>query len=104
MADVAPARTIVLAPEDNVVVTCASIEAGGQVDIEGQTYTLDAALVLGHKLTRRDIAMDEKILRYGAPIGHATAAIKAGDHVHIHNVDSDYLHSAATRDEEGADG
>ncbi len=104
MADVAPARTIVLAPEDNVVVTCASIEAGGQVDIEGQTYTLDAALVLGHKLARRDIAMDEKILKYGAPIGHATAAIKAGDHVHIHNVDSDYLHSAATRDEEGADG
>ncbi len=101
MADNGPARTIVLAPEDNVVVTCASIEAGGEVNIEGRVFTLDAALVLGHKLARRDIEQDEKILKYGAPIGHATEGIKAGGHVHIHNVDSDYLHSAATRDEEG---
>ena len=40
----------------------------------------------GHKYARRDIAKGENIIKYGQPIGHATEDIKAGDHVHTHNV------------------
>ncbi|MBE6646732.1 MAG: altronate dehydratase [Ruminococcaceae bacterium] len=40
----------------------------------------------GHKYARRDIACGEKIIKYGQPIGHATADIKKGEHVHTHNV------------------
>ena len=40
----------------------------------------------GHKYARRDIAEGENIIKYGLPIGHATCAIKVGEHVHIHNV------------------
>ncbi len=40
----------------------------------------------GHKYARRDIAVGENIIKYGAPIGHATAPIKKGEHVHTHNV------------------
>ena len=29
-------------------------------------------------------------MKYGAPIGSATAAIAAGEHVHVHNMKSDY--------------
>ena len=45
---------------------------------------------LGHKLARRDIAAGEKIVKYDAPIGSATAAIRAGEHAHVHNIKSDY--------------
>ena len=40
----------------------------------------------GHKYARRDIATGENIIKYGMPIGHATCAIKVGEHVHVHNV------------------
>ena len=40
----------------------------------------------GHKYARRDIAKGENVIKYGNPIGHATADIKAGEHVHTHNV------------------
>ena len=40
----------------------------------------------GHKYALRDIAEGEAVIKYGNPIGHATAPIKAGEHVHFHNV------------------
>ena len=40
----------------------------------------------GHKYALRDIAKGENIIKYGNPIGHATADIKKGEHVHTHNV------------------
>ncbi len=40
----------------------------------------------GHKYAIRDIAKGEHIIKYGQPIGHATENIKAGEHVHTHNL------------------
>ncbi len=40
----------------------------------------------GHKYALRDIAEGENVIKYGMPIGHATCAIKKGEHVHAHNV------------------
>ena len=40
----------------------------------------------GHKYALRDIRDGEDIIKYGNPIGHATCDIKAGEHVHSHNV------------------
>ena len=40
----------------------------------------------GHKYALRDIRSGENVIKYGQPIGHATEDIKAGDHVHTHNV------------------
>lgn len=91
---------VLLGPDDNVVVTCADTVAGGEVEIDGAAYACDGVVPLGHKLARRDIAAGEKILKYGAPIGSATAAIPAGAHVHVHNVKSDYLHSHTARSSE----
>jgi len=53
--------------------------------------TVTVRLPIGHKVAARAIAAGEKILKYGAPIGSATAPIAAGEHVHTHNVQSDYL-------------
>lgn len=40
----------------------------------------------GHKYAIRDIKNGESVIKYGFPIGHATCDIKAGEHVHTHNL------------------
>ncbi len=40
----------------------------------------------GHKYAVRDIRLGEQIIKYGFPIGTATQDIKAGEHVHSHNL------------------
>ncbi len=40
----------------------------------------------GHKVAICDIKKGDNVIKYGYPIGHATENIKAGDHVHTHNV------------------
>ena len=47
---------------------------------------VDINLDDGHKYALRDIKSGENIIKYGNPIGHATDDIKAGEHVHTHNV------------------
>jgi hypothetical protein len=90
-------KVVLLAPDDNIVVTSQTSKAGEEVSIDSIRYTLEQTLTTGHKLARRDILEGEKILRYGAPIGRATQAIAAGEHVHVHNVASDYLRSQVAR-------
>jgi hypothetical protein len=66
------------------------IAAGEIVRLEDETVRIPAAISIGHKLAWRAISPGEKIIKYGAPIGSATEAIAAGDHVHLHNMKSDY--------------
>ncbi len=47
---------------------------------------VDINLTDGHKYAARDIKCGEDIIKYGNPIGHATADISRGEHVHSHNV------------------
>jgi hypothetical protein len=72
------------------VVVGARYRAGESFTVEGEAVTVPADLPLGHKVARRAIAAGDKIVKYGAPIGSATAPIAAGAHVHVHNVKSDY--------------
>ncbi len=86
-------RLLVLAPEDNVAVLREAIPAGETLIVSGLEITVTAYLGAGHKLARCDIATGDKILKYGAPIGSTTRAIATGDHVHLHNIKSDYTQS-----------
>ena len=43
-----------------------------------------------HKVAIRHIRKDEKIVKYGSPIGSALYDIKPGEHVHSHNIKSNY--------------
>lgn len=47
---------------------------------------VEVDLSTGHKSAIRDIKCGENIIKYGSPIGHATCDIKAGEHVHTHNL------------------
>jgi len=84
-------RLLLLSPEDNCLVVTRPLAAGETVGIEGRAVTLDKPIALGHKVARKSIAAGEKILKYGAIIGHASAPIDAGRHIHTHNLESDYL-------------
>jgi altronate dehydratase small subunit len=80
-----------LSPLDNVAILARMVPAGSTIVVDGCTLTVPASLGLGHKVALRPIAAGEKILKYGVPIGSATREIAAGEHVHVHNVQSDYL-------------
>ncbi len=41
-----------------------------------------------HKVATKDIICGQNIIKYGNPIGKATADIKIGEHVHTHNLKS----------------
>ena len=84
-------RLILLSPEDNCLIASARLDARTQLEIEGESVTLPQTIELGHKLARRDLAKDDKVLRYGAVIGHVTQAVQRGAHLHTHNLESDYL-------------
>lgn len=40
----------------------------------------------GHKIALCDIKKGDNVIKYGYPIGHAVEDIKAGEHVHTHNI------------------
>jgi len=85
------ARLLQLSPQDNVVVLIANVAKGETLRIAGAPREMAMDVAYGHKLAARPIARGEKIFKYGAPIGSATADIAAGDYVHIHNIKSDYI-------------
>jgi hypothetical protein len=85
------ARLILLSPEDNCLIAAAPLEAGTALDIEGETVVLATAIPLGHKIARRALAAHDKVIRYGAPIGHVSVGVEKGEHLHTHNLESDYL-------------
>ena len=46
----------------------------------------NAAVPIGHKVALKDLAPGDTVIKYGQDIGKVVAAIKKGDHVHVHNL------------------
>lgn len=84
-------RLLQLHPADNVLTVISTLESGDELEIGDARIPVTARLAIGHKVAARPIAAGEKIMKYGAPIGSAIRGISAGEHVHTHNVKSDYL-------------
>lgn len=82
---------LLLAPGDNIAVAVRDLAPGDVAEVGGSRIAIRDTVLVGHKFALRAIAKDERIVKYGAPIGRATQAIAAGEYVHIHNVTSDYL-------------
>ncbi|MBR6089087.1 MAG: altronate dehydratase [Anaerolineaceae bacterium] len=73
---------------DNVAVALQPVPAGTPVDIDGFDVVSNGDIPAGHKIALVDIPEGVNIIKYGFPIGHAKTDIRAGDHVHSHNVKS----------------
>ena len=84
-------EVIRLSPLDNIVVVARRLEGGARILVDGTELSLDRPLGLGHKVAVRRIPAGEKVLKYGVSIGSATRDIEPGEHVHLHNMRSDYL-------------
>ncbi|MGG4663341.1 UxaA family hydrolase [Providencia vermicola] len=70
---------------DNVAVTLIDRFAGDTFTIEDQSITLKEDVSRGHKIALTAIETGKNVMKYGAPIGHATVDISTGEHVHTHN-------------------
>ena len=73
-----------LDPRDTVAVCRTAIAAGTQLG-DGDLTALDS-VPQGHKIALAAHAVGDPVVKYGHPIGVATAAIAVGEHVHVHNL------------------
>ena len=83
-------RLIILNPSDTVAVARCTIAEGEELLIGSKTVILKQTVTMGHKLARAVMQPGDKVLKYGVPIGSVTQVISIGDHVHLHNIKSDY--------------
>ena len=84
-------RAIVLHPDDNVATLIDTGRAAQSVRLTGNAageLELLADVPFGHKCAVRPIAKGDAIRKYGQIVGRATAPIRIGDHVHVHNVEA----------------
>ena len=65
-------------PADNVVVAISDLKAGETITVDGHVITLKEDVPAGHKVTLKDFAQGENIIKYGYPIGHALTAVEQG--------------------------
>lgn len=97
-------RLLLLAPGDTVFVLRAALDAGETIKVADTDVTIPARIGMGHKLAARSVEAGEKVIKYGAPIGSATRAIALGEHVHLHNLKSDYTPTYALPDADKPEG
>jgi len=77
---------------DNVGVAVVDIEGGHAVtgtsldNGHALQITSREAIPLGHKLALKDLKVGETVIKYGEDIGKVVANIRAGEHVHVHNL------------------
>ena len=69
--------------DDTVAVALSPVSAGSTVPHGGLAMQ---DIPAGHKVALRDHAVGDPIIKYGWPIGLASVAIAAGEHVHVHNL------------------
>jgi SAF domain len=81
-------RAVVISAADNVATALEPLAAGESVQVGDITVTLAEAIPRGHKLALHAIGVGDRVIKYGSPIGLASADIAAGAHVHVHNVAS----------------
>ena len=78
-------NAMIIDSRDNVIVAIEPIAKGDTVTwmCDGKENTLTAL----QDIACRDIVKGMPVIKYGEHIGIAVADIKAGEHVHIHNVE-----------------
>jgi altronate hydrolase len=70
---------------DNVAVALRELLEGEEVEVGNQVIVVKETVVRGHKFAITPIVLDQDVVKYGFPIGHATQKIGVGEWVHTHN-------------------
>jgi hypothetical protein len=86
-------------PADNIYIVRIPLQENDRVEIEGNVYIVKKSLSFGHKVAGVSLNPGDKIIKFGVPIGSATKHIDIGEHIHLHNMKSDYLPTYTLSDE-----
>jgi altronate dehydratase small subunit len=86
-------EVFVLDPADNVATLVSENGSAGRViEVERQgkplSITLRQNVPFGHKFALERIAQGQPVIKYGHTIGTASRDLEPGDHVHVHNIES----------------
>lgn len=83
---------ILINDKDNVAVSLKDVQENDEVVVGKDTGSflmkVSEAIPFGHKFAVRSLEQNETIIKYGESIGRTTAAIPAGAHAHVHNIES----------------
>jgi altronate hydrolase len=79
---------LVISGRDNVATALEPLEPERRLEIGGVTVVVRDQIPSGHKVALTAIAVGDAVIKYGSPIGLASAPILAGMHVHTHNLSS----------------
>lgn len=80
-----------LNPNDNVIVIIRDVRENTVLEMGSKTIAIKSHIALGHKIAIKEINPGDQIIKCGTPIGSATKVIQPGEHVHLHNMKSDYI-------------
>ncbi|MCZ8513484.1 UxaA family hydrolase [Paenibacillus filicis] len=87
----AGASALVMDARDHVATAIKDLKAGDTISYRKQDQVFELTLLdpipFGHKVAIEDIPAGTDIRKYGEVIGRTTAAVQAGQHVHVHNVE-----------------
>ncbi len=84
-------KALVLGATDNVATLISEGKQGDECRLQGPkngTIILKGAIPYGHKVALTDLNAGDDVMKYGQVIGRMTRAVKQGEHVHVHNVES----------------
>ena len=83
---------ILIDRKDNVATALRQLQQGNSVQVGIEDYSVTTPLLqdipFGHKYALKDIRKGEGVIKYGETIGLATEDIQQGQHVHVHNIES----------------
>ena len=79
---------LVISERDNVATALETLDAGRAIQVGSRTLLVADTIPRGHKIALRAIPAGDAVVKYGSPIGRASADIAPGAHVHTHNVAS----------------
>ncbi|TMI85508.1 MAG: D-galactarate dehydratase [Bacillati bacterium ANGP1] len=84
---------LLLDARDTAAIALAPLPPGTAVEVRrgGETVRVVAETLIpfGHKIAVAPMEAGAAVIKYGEVIGVATAEIRPGQHVHVHNVRSD---------------
>lgn len=84
-------KYIIMSIEDNCATSLDNIPQDEEFDINDNLIKIKQDIPFGHKFALKNINKGNHVVKYGEIIGIAIKDIKAGDWVHIHNIQSHYL-------------
>ena len=72
--------------QDNVAVALEGLKKGDVCVLDNESIQVLENIPFGHKIALKDFAENEKVIKYGYPIGNTSKVIRKGEHIHTHNL------------------